>query len=141
MSEQEPDHQAGEERALRCAACGTLYRAGDRFCAQCGASLPAPEQGPPQSAQSEDAPQEAEQAAWVLGARPGAVIVGGIALLLLAVVLLAIGQRDDTGTIVMLSICTAPLGLLTLVIGIARYIASSARRDESRSRGAEESSG
>jgi hypothetical protein len=138
VSEREPDHQAGEERALRCTACGTPYRAGDRFCAQCGASLPEPEQGPPQSAQSEDVPQE--QAAWVLGARPVAVIVGGIALLVLAALLLAIGQRDDTGTIVMLSICTAPLGLLALVIGIARYIASTARRNESRSRGVEESS-
>ena len=128
MSEREPDHQAGEDRALRCAACGTPYRAGDRFCAQCGASLPASEQDPPPSSQSEGRPQEAEQAAWVLGARPMAVIVGGIALLLLAVLLLAIGQRDDTGTIVMLSICTAPLGLLTLLIGIARYVAGSTRR-------------
>jgi hypothetical protein len=129
VSEREPDHQAGAERALRCAACGTPYRASDRFCAQCGASLSAPEHGPPQSAQSDDAPQEAEQAAWVLGARPGAVIVGGIALLVLAVVLLAIGQRDDTGTIVMLSICTAPLGVLILVVGIARYVAGAARRE------------
>jgi hypothetical protein len=64
----------------------------------------------------------------VLGARPATVIVGGIALLLLAVLLLAIGQRDDTGTIVMLSICTAPLGVLTLVIGIARYFAGATRR-------------
>ncbi len=139
MSEREPDHQARDERALHCAACGTPYRGGDHFCAQCGASLSAPEQGPPQSAQSEDATQE--QPAWLLGARPVAVNVGGTALLVLAALLLAIGQRDDTGTIVMLSICTAPLGLLTLIIGIARYVAGAARRDESRSREVEESSG
>ncbi len=130
MSEREPDHQAGdEERALRCAACGTPYRAGDRFCAQCGASLSVPDPAHPESApneeHAEDHPQE--QAAWVLGARPVAVIVGGIALLLLAVLLLAIGQRDDTGTIVMLSICTAPLGLLILVVGIARFVAGAGR--------------
>lgn len=129
MSEQEPDHQARDERTLNCAACGTPYRGGDRFCAQCGASLLAPEQGSPHSAHSEDAPQEAEQPAWVLGARPATVIVGGIVLLLLAALLLAIGQRDDTGTIVMLSICTAPLGLLTLGIGIARYFAGASRHE------------
>ena len=127
MSERETNDQAREERAVRCAACGTPYDPGDRFCAQCGASLSTPEQNPPPSVQSADAPQE--QPAWVLGARPVAVIVGGIALLLLAALLLAIGQRDDTGTIVMLSICTAPLGLLTLIIGIARYFASAARRE------------
>jgi hypothetical protein len=49
-------------------------------------------------------------------------------LLLLAAALLAIGQRDVTGTIVMLSFCAAPLGLLVLLIGIARYIASATRR-------------
>jgi hypothetical protein len=49
-------------------------------------------------------------------------------LLLLAAALLAIGQRDDTGTIVMLSFCAAPLGLLVLLIGIARYIARATRR-------------
>ena len=128
MSEPAPNHETGEERALRCAACGTPYRAGDRFCAQCGAALPAPEQSLAESARDE--PQNQEQAAWVLGARPATVIAGGILLLLLAVLLLAIGQRDDTGTIVMLSICTAPLGLLTLLIGIARYVAGTARRGD-----------
>jgi hypothetical protein len=69
-----------------------------------------------------------ENAAWIIGARPTAVMVGGILLLVLAAALLIIGQRDETGTIVMLSICTAPLGLMVLVIGIARYIAGVARR-------------
>jgi hypothetical protein len=55
-------------------------------------------------------------------------MVGGLLLLLLAAALLVAGQRDDTGTIVMLSICTAPLGLMVLVIGIARYIGGVARR-------------
>ena len=55
-----------------------------------------------------------ENAAWIFGARPAAVIGGGLLLLLLAAALLAIGQRDDTGTIVMLSFCAAPLGLLVL---------------------------
>ena len=67
-----------------------------------------------------------ENAAWIFGARPATVVGGGLLLLLLAAALLAIGQRDDTGTIVMLSFCAAPLGLLVLLIGIARYIASAA---------------
>jgi hypothetical protein len=69
-----------------------------------------------------------ESAAWIFGARPAAVVGGGVLLLLLAAALLAIGQRDDTGTIVMLSFCAAPLGLLVLLIGIARYIAGTAKR-------------
>jgi di/tricarboxylate transporter len=69
-----------------------------------------------------------ESAAWIFGARPAAVIGGGLLLLLLAAALLTIGQRDDTGTIVMLSFCAAPLGLLVLLIGIARYIARATRR-------------
>lgn len=125
MSEREPDHQARDERVLHCAACGTPYGAGDRFCAQCGAALPEGNPPPPPSAAE---PRSEERPAWVLGARPATVIVGGIALLLLAALLLAVGQLDDTGTIVMLSICTAPLGLLTLLIGIARYVAGAARR-------------
>jgi hypothetical protein len=68
-----------------------------------------------------------ENAAWIFGARPAAVIGGGLLLLLLAAALLAIGQRDDTGTIVMLSFCAAPLGLLVLLIGIARYVAIAAK--------------
>ena len=125
MSEPEPIDQPRVERDV-CAACGTPYRPGDRFCAQCGAALPAPEPDAQDAAASEA--QTPEQPAWIFGARPTAVIVGGIALLLLAVLLLAVGQRDDTGTIVMLSICTAPLGLLTLLIGVARYIAGATRR-------------
>jgi hypothetical protein len=72
--------------------------------------------------------QDQERAAWIFGARPATVIIGGLLLLGLAAALLAIGQRDDTGTIVMLSLCTAPLGLLILAIGIARAIAGAGRR-------------
>jgi hypothetical protein len=126
MSEQETNDRAPQERALRCAVCDTPFDPGDRFCAQCGAALPTAEGTPPESPPGD--PQQEESPAWVLGARPVAIIAGGIALLVLAVLLLAIGQRDDTGTIVMLSICTAPLGLLTLVIGIARYVAGATRR-------------
>jgi hypothetical protein len=126
MSEQETNDRAPQERALRCAVCDTPFDPGDRFCAQCGAALPTAEGTPPESPPGD--PQQEESPAWVLGARPAAVVAGGIALLVLAVLLLAIGQRDDTGTIVMLSICTAPLGLLTLVIGIARYVAGATRR-------------
>jgi hypothetical protein len=47
-----------------------------------------------------------------------------VLLLVLAVVLLAVGQLDRTGTIVMLSICAVPLGLIVIVIGLARAIAA-----------------
>ena len=126
VSERESDGQDREAGALRCAVCGTPYDAGDRFCARCGAVLAAPE--PPLAEPAPPAAQPRDDAAWVLGARPTTVIGAGIALLLLAVLLLAVGQRDDTGTIVMLAICTAPLGLLTLLIGIGRYVAGAARR-------------
>src|SRR5215213_8314726 len=130
----------GQEETLVCSVCGASNRINDRFCAQCGALLPAtpadaesiavvpaPDAG---TAGSVGTPRKTDQenAAWVIGARPTAVMVGGILLLVLAAALLIIGQRDETGTIVMLSICTAPLGLMVLVIGIARYIAGVARR-------------
>ena len=125
MTEREANDRMRDEPSQRCATCDTPYDPGDRFCAQCGAALPeAVQPAPPAPAE----PRPEERPAWVLGARPTTVIVGGIALLALAALLLAIGQIDDTGTIVMLSICTAPLGLLTLLIGIARYVAGTARR-------------
>jgi hypothetical protein len=139
VTEREVDHRA-EAETLVCSVCGSANRIGDRFCAECGAllpvvpaatesaaALPTPDPGTP------DAPRggrktDQENAAWVLGARPMTVVAGGLLLLLLAATLLAVGQRDATGTIVMLSICTAPLGLIVLVIGIARYIAGVAGR-------------
>jgi hypothetical protein len=69
-----------------------------------------------------------DNVAWIVGARPASVMVGGLLLLLLAAALLAIGQRETTGTIVMLSFCVAPLGVLTLLIGIIRVLAARTRR-------------
>ena len=153
MTERELDDTARDDSALRCSACGARNRAGDRFCAECGTPLPAPtgkrdsDEAPPptvdvvpghgpaagtvvatEGAPAAATPGGADDTAWILGARPATVIGGGLLLLLLAVALLAIGQRDDTGTLVMLSICTAPLGLLTIAIGVARSIAGATRR-------------
>jgi hypothetical protein len=65
---------------------------------------------------------------WVLAARPTAVIGGGLLLALLAVALLFIGQRDETGTLVMLAICASPLALLIIVIGLIRALLRAAGR-------------
>jgi len=156
VTERETDERVRGEDDPRCPECGMRNRAGDRYCANCGTSLspsarapalaldqhvswtaapgvvapsPAGEESTPELSRTtspDHRPSERESAAWVLGARPAAVIGGGLLLLLLAVALLAIGQRDRTGTIVMLSICIAPLGLLTLAIGVARYLAGTA---------------
>jgi hypothetical protein len=140
VSERDMDERQRREATIVCTVCGTANLAGDRYCAECGASLPqraSPEDGETPTAplqtgisapQASQAPgtTEKENAAWIFGARPATVVGGGLLLLLLAAALLAIGQRDDTGTIVMLSFCTAPLGLLVLLIGITRSIASAA---------------
>jgi hypothetical protein len=142
VSEREMDDGQRGRETIVCNVCGTSNLAGDHYCAECGAPLPlqvpaadgeTPADPPTLStgvsaldASGRPNNSDQENAAWVFGARPAAVIGGGALLLLLAAALLAVGQRDDTGTIVMLSFCAAPLGLLVLLIGIARYIARAA---------------
>ncbi len=120
-----------------CPACGTPHDAGDRYCAECGAALPnAPVPNRPLAEPAGDAATRAvsepagprDGGLWVLGAAPKVVISGGLLLLLLAAALLAIGQRDATGTIVMLSICVTPLALLVVIIGIVRALMGMAQR-------------
>jgi hypothetical protein len=125
VSERVGNEQNDVEGPLRCPTCGTPYHAGDRFCAQCGAALAAASPPPPTAAESTPAtaPARRDDAIWLFAAPPRTVIGGGVLLLLLAVALLAIGQLDDTGTIVMASICLAPLALLTVAIGVVRGIA------------------
>lgn len=140
MSERELDEAGLENGSVTCPVCGTRGLAGDRFCAECGTPLPrlpaAEEPSPEEALRTVPLPsaadvsgtaanggsREREDALWLFGARPTAVIGGGFLLLVLAVALLGIGQIEPTGTVVMLSICLAPLGLLTLVIGMARQL-------------------
>jgi hypothetical protein len=130
------DEQLADDRdaagvSRECVVCGTRSRPGDRYCAECGAPLPAASPGVMPAlatAEAPPAPDEEEQT-WLFGSRPAAVIGGGIVLLLLAVVLLAVGQFEPTGTIVMLSICLTPLALLTMAIGIGRLVVGGARRE------------
>jgi hypothetical protein len=151
VSELEMDERQRGEETIVCTVCGTANLASDRYCAECGSPLPqraSPEDGetlagplqtgmPAPDASQAPGTTEKENAAWIFGARPATVVGGGLLLLLLAAALLAIGQRDDTGTIVMLSFCAAPLGLLVLLIGLARYIASAAGKGrEGEDRGA-----
>jgi hypothetical protein len=111
-----------------CVVCGTRSRPGDRYCAECGALLPAASPVVmPALATEEPPPAPHGEQTWLFGSRPVAVIGGGIVLLLLAAVLLAVGQLEPTGTIVMLSICLTPLALLTMAIGIGRLVAGGAR--------------
>jgi len=146
VSERDMDERQRGEKTIVCTVCGTSNLAGDHYCAECGAPLPLPEQASPADGETPVVPltsqagistvdasrasrnSDQETAAWIFGARPASVVGGGVLLLLLAAGLLAIGQRDDTGTIVMLSFCAAPLGLLVLLIGIARYVGSAAKR-------------
>ncbi len=133
MSEQEPAGTERRDTISVCPACGTPHDAGDRYCAECGAALAAPassvgEGGPGVAEEGSPPAIVREGSLWVLGASPATVIGGGILLLLLAAALLFIGQRDDTGTIVMLSICLTPLALLVLVVGIARAVIGAAQR-------------
>ena len=150
MSERDRDERQRGEETVACSVCGMSNLAGDRYCAECGAPLPQHVQAPPAESEWSTGPlnlqtgvstpdassggknPERENAAWIFGARPAAVIGGGLLLLLLAAALLAIGQRDDTGTIVMLSFCAAPLGLLVLLIGIARSVFSAAAKGGKR---------
>jgi hypothetical protein len=132
------------ESETRCPTCGTPHRAEDRYCAQCGAALPLLEpDAPPRTAIASPAPEETageatptapaereERPAWLFAARPATVIGGGALLLLLAGALLVIGQRDTTGTIVMLSFCLAPLALLTAAIGVVRLAVDGRRKPE-----------
>jgi hypothetical protein len=144
VSERDKEEWQRSGETVACSVCGTSNLAGDHYCAECGAPLsqqtpatdgesPAAPLTLPTDVSTLDASQrpknaDQENAAWIFGARPAAVIGGGLLLLLLAAALLTIDQRDGTGTIVMLSFCAAPLGLLVLLIGIARYIARAANR-------------
>ena len=146
VSEPEMDDRQRGRETIVCSVCGTSNTAGDHYCAECGAPLPLP--APAAGGETPAAPltvatgvsvldasqrptnSDVENAAWIFGARPAAVIGGGLLLLLLAAALLAVGQLDETGTIVMLSFCAAPLGLLVLLIGIARYIGRAAGKGE-----------
>jgi hypothetical protein len=160
VSDQERIGTGSPAAHLNCPVCGHLYRAGDRFCAECGAVLPtetvtvteqtsqsphdqtadawavsppAPAMPPttlpaPGASPASDPAPESEGSFWILGATPTTVIGGGLLLLILAAILLFVGQLDNTGTVVMLSICVAPIALLVLLVGIVRTVAGAARR-------------
>jgi hypothetical protein len=131
------DDRDVEVSASVCGICGTPHQPGDRFCAQCGASLTASTRAeaaatPPTAIAAPSPPTGStaepgqttghDPSAWVFAASPGVVAGGGLLLILLAALLLAVGQLDNTGTIVMLSFCAAPLGLIVIAIGIIRFL-------------------
>ena len=129
MTEQGPPDRDPGAAERRCPACGNPAAADDRYCAECGAPLAGrgAEDGGRRTEERTPAlgPESrgSEASFWVFAAKPTAVIGGGFLLLLLAAALLWLGQRDTTGTIVMLSICVAPLALLTIAIGVVRAVA------------------
>jgi hypothetical protein len=114
-----------------CPECQAPYEPGDRFCSSCGTVLPAemPQAVVTSTTSSAvtaliPAPrqEDRETTFWVLSAAPGAVMVGGVVLMLIALALLLVGQLEPTGTIVMLSFMLAPLGLLVLAFGVLRAV-------------------
>lgn len=114
-----------------CPVCQTPYHPGDRFCSACGATLPAtgaattsvavPAPAGVAVAPTTRAP-EPDSTFWVLSAAPSSVMVGGVALLVLALALLLVGQLDPTSTLVIISFMLAPLGLLVLAFGVLRAV-------------------
>jgi hypothetical protein len=115
-----------------CPECQAPYEPGDRFCSFCGTVLPAetPQAAVVTSATPSTTPailpaprqEDRETTFWVLSAAPGSVMLGGVFLMLIALVLLLVGQLEPTGTIVMLSFMLAPLGLLVLAFGVLRTV-------------------
>jgi hypothetical protein len=138
VTERGQDETDLEDAAMVCGICGTPHQPGDRFCAQCGAPLTTEAQEqtaaarpsvaatapgtPTGNAPESETEEKQDPSAWVFAAPPGIVATGGVLLILLAVILLLIGQLDDTGTIVMLSFCAAPLGLIVIGIGLVRFL-------------------
>lgn len=133
MSEQEGRDHAAASAAGRCPACGKPYAPDDRFCAECGTRLESEDGGQRSEDESQrdaassitstsDLRPPSDSNLWLFAAKPLTVIGGGLLLLALAAVLLFAGQRDDTGTIVMLALCLAPLALITFAIGLARAV-------------------
>jgi hypothetical protein len=141
VSELEPHERDAGDEGRRCPSCGKPVATGDRYCGECGAPLAGREsedggrrtEGALPSLASDSRPptpdaRPDEGRLWVFAAKPTAVIGGGVLLLLLAAALLWIGQRDKTGTIVMLAICLTPLALLTMAIGLARGLSRGVTR-------------
>ena len=138
MGERGWDNRDSSTATLRCPDCGAPYEAADRYCSECGAVLPltgAPAQpfatAVATAPSAKSAPQlqpQGDSTLWVFAAPPASVILFGVLLLVLAVILLFVGQLEPTGTIVMLAFVLAPLGLLIIATGLVRRIARAMKR-------------
>lgn len=136
MGVRELDNRDLGTATLGCPDCGAPYVAVDRYCSECGAVLPltgAPAQpfatAVATAPNAKSAPQpQGETTLWVFAAPPASVMFFGVLLLVLAVILLFVGQLEPTGTIVMLAFVLAPLGLLIIATGLVRRIASAMKR-------------
>lgn len=99
--------------AIHCATCGATLQPTDRYCSQCGSGIPlaraAVDSAPPEPSRS-----------WFTSTRASSMLGSALMLLAGALLLMAIGQIDHTGTIVIVSLLVLEAAAAMLLLGVAR---------------------
>ncbi|MFM9108405.1 MAG: hypothetical protein ACKOWF_17095 [Chloroflexota bacterium] len=106
--------------AIRCAECGAVQQPSDRYCSQCGAAMPA-------TAGTVAAVPEPARS-WFTATRASSMLGSALILLIGALLLMAIGQIDHTGTIVIISLLVLEAAAAMALLGIVRGVAGMVTR-------------